>query len=291
MKGLKLLAILILIAAACERSPYENYAITESGMSYRLHKIGDDSGELPQPGDFVLPSLIVSDTADSIIYTNLMSTGNPLVHQVSKLRNGGLNEAFSMLYEGDSASFIMEGKGINLDKLCDIPGLNGQINPVKISVKMNEILTPQEVDSLKRMQEWLKDEEMNEQIRLNNFLKENKIDQSQFINGIYFISQKEGSGRQASGGSHIRVHYRAYFIDGTLFDNTYEYSNALEVDLGKPDQLLEGFEIGIRMMKEGGKATFVIPSQLAFGEQGSSTGIVQPYSSLIYEVELIDVQI
>lgn len=291
MKGLKLLVILVLFITACERSPYENYAITESGMSYQLHKIGDDSGELPQPGDFVLPSLIVSDTADSIIYTNLMSTENPLVHQISKLMNGGLNEAFSMLYEGDSASFIMQGKSINLDKLCGIEGLNGNLNPVKISVKMNEILTPVEVDSLKRMQEWLKDKEMNEQIRLNNFLKENQISQDNFIDGIYFISQKEGEGRQASGGSHIRVHYRAYFVDGTVFDNTYEYSNALEVDLGKPDQLLEGFEIGIRMMKEGGKATFVIPSQLAFGEQGSSTGIVKPYTTLIYKVELLDVQI
>ena len=278
----------LLIFWACDRSPYEGYSITKSGLSYQIHTLGDGA-DLAVPGDFVLPSLVVSDTSDSVIYTNLMTAGNPLVHKIKELKNGGLNEAFMLLYEGDSASFIIEGARIDLDRLCGRSGLNGNINPVKLSVKMNEILTPSEIDSLSKIEQWLKDEEMNEQIRLNNFLKENQITQENFVDGIYYIEHEEGKGPIAAGKSHIRVHYKAFFTDGRVFDNTYEYTNALEVDLGKPDQLLEGFEIGIRLMREGGRASFVIPSQLAFGESGSTTGIVPPYATLIYEVELVDV--
>lgn len=285
----KLFLCLIVLLSACQKSEYEGYSVTKSGLDYKFEILGDGAF-LPSKGDFVLPGIVVSDTADSVIWSNAMSRNELLIHKINESRNADLNEAFSMLYEGDSAVFIMDGSRVNLDKLCEREGLNGRIHPVKIAVKMNQILTPQAIDSLERLSEWLQDEEMNEQIILNNFLKENRINKEHLVDGIYYVPIREGDGPQASGGSTIRIHYKAFFTDGRIFDNTYEYTNALEIDLGKPDQLLEGFEIGIRQMKAGGRASFVIPSQLGFGERGSSTGIVPPFTSLIYDVELLSVR-
>jgi len=59
--------------------------------------------------------------------------------------------------------------------------------------------------------------------------------------------------------------------------------------VGDTAQVITGLEIGIKKMREGGKAKIIIPSQLAFGENGSSTGIVPPYTSVIYEVTMLKV--
>ena len=75
-----------------------------------------------------------------------------------------------------------------------------------------------------------------------------------------------------------------------MVDNTYD-GQPLEYEIGRPDQVLEGFSIGIALMREGGESLMIIPSQLAFGAKGSISGIVPPYSTLIYKVKLENVGI
>jgi len=79
-------------------------------------------------------------------------------------------------------------------------------------------------------------------------------------------------------------------VNGVMFDDTYIFKDPLEFELGKPDQVIEGFMIGLKQMKVGGQASFVIPSQKAFGEEGSSTGIVPPYTTVVYDVELVGIK-
>ena len=73
------------------------------------------------------------------------------------------------------------------------------------------------------------------------------------------------------------------------FDNTYGMEEPFVFNLGDPDQVIEGFETGLQLMRKRGKARFIIPSQLGFGDKGSSTGIVPPFATLVYEVELKNV--
>ncbi|PJB13827.1 MAG: peptidylprolyl isomerase, partial [Flavobacteriales bacterium CG_4_9_14_3_um_filter_32_8] len=59
---------------------------------------------------------------------------------------------------------------------------------------------------------------------------------------------------------------------------------------GSPDQVIKGLEIAINGMKKGEKSKIIIPSQLAFGEEGSSTQIVPPFTTVIYELEIVNVK-
>ena len=59
---------------------------------------------------------------------------------------------------------------------------------------------------------------------------------------------------------------------------------------GDTAQTIEGLEIALKMMRVGEKAKIIIPSQLAFGNNGSSTGIVPPYTTVVYEVTLLKVK-
>ncbi len=77
------------------------------------------------------------------------------------------------------------------------------------------------------------------------------------------------------------------FLDGEKFDSSYDRGEPFEFTLGA-GQVIKGWDEGISYMKEGGKATLIMPSSLAYGAYGA--GIIPPYTSLIFEVELIDVK-
>lgn len=97
-----------------------------------------------------------------------------------------------------------------------------------------------------------------------------------------------GKGKVAEKGKKITVHYVGKFLDGKVFDSSYEKKRPFSFVLGK-GRVIKGWEIGIEGMREGGKRRLTIPPQLAYGESGVR-GIVPPNSTLIFEIELISVE-
>jgi len=82
--------------------------------------------------------------------------------------------------------------------------------------------------------------------------------------------------------------YKGYFLDGTLID--YTPNNwAFEFVLGQEGQLIDGLQLALYKLKKGEKAKIILPSPLAFGEKGSSNGAVPPYTPLVYQIEIVDI--
>ena len=71
-----------------------------------------------------------------------------------------------------------------------------------------------------------------------------------------------------------------------MFDSSYDRGEPVEFPLNK---VIPGWTEGLQLLKEGGKATFYIPAQLAYGEQGVP-GMIPPNSTLIFDVELLEVK-
>jgi FKBP-type peptidyl-prolyl cis-trans isomerase FkpA len=102
--------------------------------------------------------------------------------------------------------------------------------------------------------------------------------------GLYWIMTVEGTGAAPTAQSTVEVKYRGSLLNGTVFDQT-----AADKTFTYPlSGLIMGWQIGIPLMKEGGKATLLIPSQLGYGAE--NLGIIPPNSVLIFEIELIDVK-
>ncbi len=74
-------------------------------------------------------------------------------------------------------------------------------------------------------------------------------------------------------------------IDGTVFDSSVERGQTISFPLGG---VIKGWQEGLQLMKEGGKATLVIPSELAYGDAGSGD-VIPPGATLKFEVELFKV--
>jgi FKBP-type peptidyl-prolyl cis-trans isomerase FkpA len=94
-----------------------------------------------------------------------------------------------------------------------------------------------------------------------------------------------GVGAKATAQSTCVVHYHGTLIDGTVFDSS--------VDRGSPAKfpirnVIQGWQEGVAMMRVGGKATLVVPSDLAYGDKGSPP-VIPAGATIIFEVELLEV--
>ena len=104
--------------------------------------------------------------------------------------------------------------------------------------------------------------------------------------GIQYIVLKEGSGEKPAGPmTKVKVHYHGTNIEGNVFDSS--------VDKGTPatfglNQVIKGWTEGVQLMSEGAKYKFFIPQELAYGAQQRGENI-KPFSTLIFEIELLEV--
>ena len=106
--------------------------------------------------------------------------------------------------------------------------------------------------------------------------------------GLQYEDVVVGSGTMAEPGMSVSVHYTGRLTDGSKFDSSLDRGQPLKFQLGS-GQVIDGWEQGIKGMRIGGKRKLTIPPDLAYGARGSS-GVIPPYATLLFDIELIDVQ-
>ena len=103
--------------------------------------------------------------------------------------------------------------------------------------------------------------------------------------GLQYEILIEGTGKQPKATDTVRCHYEGSLINGSVFDSSYKRGEPAEFGLS---QVIPGWTEGVQLMKEGAKYRFYIPYLLGYGENGAGSSI-PPYSTLIFDVELIKV--
>ena len=119
------------------------------------------------------------------------------------------------------------------------------------------------------------------------FLEENakKEGVTQTKSGLQYEVLTEGTGKSPKATDKVRCHYEGRLLDGTGFDSSYNRGEPADFGL---NQVIAGWTEGVQLMKEGAKYRFYIPYLLAYGERGAG-GSIPPYSTLIFDVELLKV--
>jgi len=103
--------------------------------------------------------------------------------------------------------------------------------------------------------------------------------------GLQYEVVTEGSGPKPTVTDVVRVHYEGSLVNGTVFDSSYARGEPIEFSLSA---VIPGWAEGLQLMNTGSTYRLFIPSDLGYGPQGAGPQ-VPPYSTLIFEVELIDI--
>lgn len=97
---------------------------------------------------------------------------------------------------------------------------------------------------------------------------------------------KEGDGWETpDNGDEVEVHYTGTLLDGTKFDSSRDKGTPFKFTLGQ-EQVIKGWDIGVKTMKKGENAILTVPPELAYGETGSPPAI-PPSATLQFDVELL----
>lgn len=121
-----------------------------------------------------------------------------------------------------------------------------------------------------------------------NFLVENasKPNIKTTASGLQYEIIEEGTGDNPKATDKVSVHYTGKLIDGTVFDSSVERGQPATFGL---NQVIPGWTEGIQLMKKGGKIRLYIPENLGYGAQAPPGSGISPYSTLIFDVELLDI--
>ena len=111
---------------------------------------------------------------------------------------------------------------------------------------------------------------------------------SKTSSGLLYKFEKENNSYKPSNGNKVKVHYKGMLLDGTVFDSSFKRNQPIEFTLGV-GQVIKGWDEGISLLGIGDKASFIIPSDLAYGASGAG-GVIPPNATLVFEVELISAE-
>ncbi|MGW8195526.1 MAG: FKBP-type peptidyl-prolyl cis-trans isomerase [Desulforhopalus sp.] len=120
------------------------------------------------------------------------------------------------------------------------------------------------------------------------YLEENKKKEGVTVtdSGLQYEVLKKGEGEKAKPSDTVKVEYVGTLIDGTEFDSTAKHGEPAEFQVG---QVIKGWSEALQLMNPGSKLRLVIPSELAYGENGAAP-MIEPNSVLVFEVELLSIE-
>jgi peptidylprolyl isomerase len=257
-----ILLLLVVALAACGSYVGEGDTTTESGLQHIVIEEGD--GPAPQAGEIVSIHYRGS-LEDGTEFDNSYDRGQPIAFPLGQgMVIPGWEEGIALMKVGEKAKLI-----IPPELAYGEQGAGGVIPPnatLTFEVELVDIL-PGAPEAATEVDE---------------------ADYTTTESGLKYYDLEVGEGPSPEPGQLVSVHYTGWLEDGKKFDSSLDRGQPFTFPIGM-GQVIPGWDEGVGTMKVGGQRQLVIPSELAYGEQGAG-GVIPPNAILIFEVELLDVQ-
>ncbi len=235
---------------------------TASGLQYVIEEQG--SGPTPQAGD-VVQVHYEGKLANGTIFDSSYDREQPIAFPLGKgLVIPGWDEGIGLLPVGSKAKLIVPP-----DLAYGEFGAGGVIPPnatLYFEVELVDILPGSPVAPTQVAE----------------------ADLTTTASGLKYYDLVSGNGPTPAPGQLVAVHYTGWLEDGTKFDSSLDWGQPFIFPVGQ-QTVIPGWDEGVAGMKVGSKRQLVIPPQLAYGEEGID-GVIPPNATLIFEVELVEIQ-
>ena len=276
----------LILLFACTK-PYPGFTKGDEGIYYKLLIVGEQE-QCCHYNDYVTANISYLTMDDSVFFMGMRK------FKIAKPDfPGSIDKCFTMMCKHDSVQFIISAldffektlENVVPDFLLAVDG------KMKVSINLMDVQTSEEYAREKEgFLHWVDDLGEYEKVLLKQYIRQAKIDIPPMEDGIYYIVQQAGNGPYVAIGDTVVVHYEGHFLNGQYFDSTHQRNDPLQFVYGQQWQVIGGLEKAIGKMREGDKALVIIPSEQAFGADGSVQGIVPPFTPVVFEIELISVK-
>ncbi len=307
MKSKSLLLVLILIHGVVF-AQQKTFLTTTSGLKYQLIRnsgLAENSLKL-QLGDILFLDMLYTNEKDSTIFDSRLQGRKVPIPLTKPTFKGGPEEIFEMLAIGDSAVFKISADSFFMHTfgMTALPSGINKGSLLNFYIKLHSITTLADIKKIREKQGptsvvEAEQRKLIERKTLERYLTDNKITTKPTESGLVYIENVKGKGPTPLKGNKAKLKYVGKFLDGSVFDTNIEkvakendmYQEGLPYNLFEfivgNDEVIKGWEEAMLRMNVGGKATLIIPSHLAYEEMDS--GLIKPFSTLIFEVELVDI--
>jgi FKBP-type peptidyl-prolyl cis-trans isomerase len=293
MKFISYIFLVAVLLWACEAPRKKNGEnLLPSGIKFNIIS-RDAKGQKVKSGDYLVMHF-VSKVGNDIL-DDTYKLGEPQTIMV-KPEIGLPSEVLPFLQVGDSVRITL-----SIDTLVKRTGnpnfaqLKEKGNTMEYTVKVFSVKTKEQVqaeaiEQEKKNQEKAEKSAKEEEAKLEEYIKKTGVAYQSLPSGLRFIiTQAKPEAPQAKAGDTVLVHYTGKLLDGKVFDSSIGRGEPFQFVLGM-GAVIKGWDEGIAQLRKGEKATLIIPSRIAYGAQGAGGGLIPPFATLSFEVELVDIK-
>ncbi|WP_374951791.1 FKBP-type peptidyl-prolyl cis-trans isomerase [Mucilaginibacter sp.] len=278
-------------------------AVAQAGMQ-RTAKgalcqiISTNAGEKIKQNDVITFQAVQRTDKDSILFSTY-TQGQPVKAQVHPSANiGDLMDVFPMMSVNDSAVVKVPVDSIFKGHEEARPPFLAKGGNLIFNIKILKVQSL--ADAIAERNAGLEKLKIAEKTGADAYIKSNNLAVKTTASGLRYIVTKTGAKAKPMPGDTVQVNYTGKTLDGKVFDSSVE-ANAKAAGLQQPGRnyepikfplgaqaVIAGWDEGLQLLNEGSKATFIIPSNLGYGDRGSGEAI-PPFSTLVFDVELVKV--
>lgn len=281
---------------ACQESGPQT---TKLGNRFIVHTNG--SGDAAKTGDFVYLHAAMRKQ-DSIIFNTRDNGGAPTAVQVpadslGSDRVGPVEDVLRGRKAGDSITVI-----VRIDTLEFKPPGMEDVDEIYYDLVITDVVTEDAFAARREAEQAEAQAEMDKVVGREPAIRAMaEANQKAYAagsmegvqstpSGLKYVMHEEGTGAQAAAGSVVTVQYLGMLAEnGSIFDQSFIKGRGIEFPLGA-GRVIPGWDEGIALLKAGGKATLIIPSELGYGASGTPDGGIPPGAELMFYVELEEVK-
>ncbi len=262
-------------------------ATTPAGFKYLKHT--NQTGKRPQPGQFVLYHAQMRN-GKTVFYSSRKQGGEPVLEmpeqQQEKEWKMATTQLLLQMTKGDSATAFLR-----VDTMKNKPKSLANTDWVAYDIVCLDILDKTEWE--KRQQADGVDHAFLLTL-MDSIITvyKNKTTRAQMTlettrSGLKYLILKDGSGNFPTKGKNVAVHYAGFLRSGKLVDSSTNEGKPFIFPLSE-GVVIEGWDEGVPLLREGAEAVFFIPAKLAYGQQGSPP-TVPPNAEMIYYIKIVKV--
>ncbi|MEM9546305.1 MAG: FKBP-type peptidyl-prolyl cis-trans isomerase [Bacteroidota bacterium] len=286
-------AMMISLISCAQNSPKK--LITKSGFEYTHVSTG---GEQVKEGDYVYIAFSMKGSDGTVLQEIEEGPNMPIMQMpkpdqetpmknpvVDMLMNGGLGDSMTLIIPLDSLPNKDNPQFAGMEYL----EYETYISRIEDETGYKADMEARRLEQEKKMEESkARLEEVGENVNttLADY-KDGKLDVQTTPEGLKYVIHEQGEGPFGETTKRVSVHYYGVLMDGKMFDSSFKRGMPLPFTVGR-GEVIRGWDLGIPLLRKGGKASLFIPSELAYGASGNPP-VIPENADLMFYVELMDV--